>query len=184
MQPLLAGITVHSDTNFIADFLPTSRMKCHMLVNPPHSPNSELRPNLLMAITGNVKKKFIENVVDSLRRKRLKRHTINLLPLHQPRTIRTNHRRNNSLCANLAHPLTTLILKKLDLGDRLSKDGKLTTTERSCWFTNNLCLFCGGVKNTARECPKSSSSTMKAKGHAAKGKSDKSEGTLAEDSKK
>ena len=74
--------------------------------------------------------------------------------------------------------------KKLDLGDKLGKDGKLTAAEQSCRFTNNLCLFCGGVGHTAKECPKSSSSATKAKGHAAKGKSDKSEGTLAEDSKK
>src|ERR1700729_1184495 len=64
-----------------------------------------------MAVTGNTKKKLVENVVDSLQRKRLKRRTINLIPLHQPRTIRTNHRRNKSLHMNLAHLLITLIRK-------------------------------------------------------------------------
>jgi hypothetical protein len=37
-----------------------------------------------MAITGKAKKKLVKNVVDSLWRKRLKRHTINLIPLHEP----------------------------------------------------------------------------------------------------
>jgi hypothetical protein len=71
-----------------------------------------------------------------------------------------------------------------DLGDKLRKDGKLTATERVHHFANNLCLFCRGVGHTAKECPKSSSSTAKAKGHAAKMKADKCETTPAEDSKK
>jgi hypothetical protein len=59
-----------------------------------------------MAITGNAKKKLVKNMVDSLWRKLLKRHTINLLPLHQSKTLRTKIRRNNSLCVNPACPLT------------------------------------------------------------------------------
>src|ERR1700729_2258830 len=86
-------------------------MKCHVSVNPPDYPNSEFWPNLSMADTGNVKKKLVESVVDSLWRKRLKRHTINLIPLHRTRTTRTNCRRNNSTCANLARPLITPIRK-------------------------------------------------------------------------
>ena len=74
--------------------------------------------------------------------------------------------------------------KTSDLGDKLGKDGKLTAAERSRRFANNLCLFCGGVGHTAKECPKSSSSAAKAKGRAAKTKSDKPETTPAEDSKK
>ena len=109
MPPLLVGITVHSDTNSIADFQPASRTKCHMSENPPHSPHSELLRHPLMAITGNIKKRLVENMVDSLRRKRLKNHTINLLPLCQSRTPRTIHKINNSLPTNLAHPITTLI---------------------------------------------------------------------------
>jgi hypothetical protein len=73
------------------------------------------------------------------------------------------------------------------LGDKLGKDGKLTAAERARRFANNLCLFCGGMGHTARECPKSSSSAAKAKGRAAKVKSDKpdkSEGASNEDSKK
>jgi hypothetical protein len=71
-----------------------------------------------------------------------------------------------------------------DLGDKLGKDGKLTVAERARRFANNLCLFCGGVGHTAKECPKSSSSAAKAKGRSAKAKSDKPEKTPAEDSKK
>jgi len=74
--------------------------------------------------------------------------------------------------------------KVSDLSDKLGKDGKLTAAERSRRFANNLCLFCGGLGHTAKECPKSSSSATKAKGRTVKGKSDKSEGTSAEDSKK
>jgi hypothetical protein len=64
------------------DFQAALRMKCHTSGNLPHSLNSKLWLNLLMAITGNTKKKLVENVVDSLQKKRLKRHTINLIPLH------------------------------------------------------------------------------------------------------
>jgi len=74
--------------------------------------------------------------------------------------------------------------KTTDLGDKLGKDGKLTVAERARRFANNLCLFCGGVGHTAKECPKSSSSAAKAKGRAAKTKSDKPEPAPAEDSKK
>jgi hypothetical protein len=74
--------------------------------------------------------------------------------------------------------------KPSDLGDKIGKDGKLTNAERARRFANNLCLFCGGVGHTAKECPKSSSSAAKAKGRAAKAKSDKPETAPAEDSKK
>ena len=74
--------------------------------------------------------------------------------------------------------------KMSDLDDKIGKDGKLTVAERAHRFANNLCLFCRGVGHTAKECLKSSSSASKAKGRAAKGKSDKSETPLAEDSKK
>jgi len=74
--------------------------------------------------------------------------------------------------------------KKSDLDDKIGKDSKLTAMERARHFPNNLCLFCGGVRHTAKECPKSSSSATKAKGHAAKGKFEKPESPPAEDSKK
>src|ERR1700723_1619599 len=53
--------------------------------------------------------------------------------------------------------------KKKDLGEKLGQDGKLTLAERACQFTNNLCLFCGGVGHTARDCSKAT----KAKGREA-----------------
>src|ERR1700723_3317327 len=53
--------------------------------------------------------------------------------------------------------------KKTDLGEKLGQDGKLTLAERSCRFANNLCLFCGGVGHTAKDCSKA----VKAKGRAA-----------------
>jgi polyhydroxyalkanoate synthesis regulator phasin len=75
--------------------------------------------------------------------------------------------------------------KTSDLGDKLGKDGKLTTAERARRFANNLCLFCGGTGHTAKECPKSSSSSSKAKLRAAKSKPDsKTDSNPAEDSKK
>src|SRR3984893_11024104 len=60
--------------------------------------------------------------------------------------------------------------KTADLGDKIGKDGKLTAVERAHRFANNLCLFCGGLGHTVKDCPKSSSS--KAKGRAAKIKPD------------
>ena len=49
---------------------------------------------------------------------------------------------------------------------KLGKDGKLTPQERQRRFDNNLCMFCGGVGHTAKDCPKSTSSASKAKGRA------------------
>src|ERR1700722_16109636 len=58
----------------------------------------------------------------------------------------------------------------------------LTQAECTCRFNNNLCLFCGGVGHTAKECPKSSSSATKAKARAAQTKSDSA--PVTEDTKK
>src|ERR1700723_48987 len=68
--------------------------------------------------------------------------------------------------------------KKTDLGEKLGQDGKLTPAERSRQFANNLCLFCGGVGHTAKDCSKAA----KAKGRAAQVTS--SNGKPAEDAKK
>jgi len=112
---------------------------------------------------------------------------------HQPHSSSSNQNNQNKSQKKQFHPCESSSSthnpdkKKSDLGDKLGKDGKLTTAERARRFANNLCLFCGGVGHSARECPKSSSSAAKAKGRAAKGKSDKSnrsKGTSAEDSKK
>ena len=108
MPPSLVGITAHFDTNSIADFQPASRMKCHVSGNPPRFPNSEFSLNQLMAVTGNAMKRLVKNVVDSLWRKRLKKHTNSLCPLHQTRKPRTNQR-SHSFHANLAPPHKTLI---------------------------------------------------------------------------
>ena len=53
------------------------------------------------------------------------------------------------------------------LTDKLGKYGKLTQQERQRRFDNNLCMFCGGARHTAKNCSKSTSSTSKAKAQAA-----------------
>ena len=53
--------------------------------------------------------------------------------------------------------------KAPDLSDKLGKDGKLTSQERQQRFDNNLCMFCGRSGHVAKECPKSSSSSAKAR---------------------
>ena len=68
--------------------------------------------------------------------------------------------------------------KKTDLGEKLGQDGKLTLAERSRRFANNLCLFCGGVGHTAKDCSKAA----KPKGRATQVTS--SDGKTAEDAKK
>src|ERR1700719_1440680 len=72
--------------------------------------------------------------------------------------------------------------KNPNLSDKLGKDGKLTQAECTRRINNNICLFCGGVGHTAKECPKSSSSPMKAKACAAQTKSDSA--PVTEDTKK
>src|ERR1700720_1001327 len=72
--------------------------------------------------------------------------------------------------------------KNPNLSDKLGKAGKLTQAERTRRFNNNLCLFCGGVGHTAKECHKSSSSVTKAKACAVQTKSDSA--PVAEDTKK
>ena len=92
---------------------------------------------------------------------------------------KNNAKKNQS--SNQGSSLSNSEKKNPDLSDKLGKDGKLTQAERTRRF-NNLCLFCGGVGHTAKECPKSSSSAMKAKAHAAQTKSDSA--PVAEDTKK
>ena len=94
------------------------------------------------------------------------------------------HHKNTSTPHNSSSSARNSEKKTSDLGDKLGKNGKLTATEQVHCFTNNLCLFCGGVGHTAKECLKSSSSAAKAKCNAAKTKSNKPEATLAEDLKK
>src|ERR1700722_3049386 len=93
---------------------------------------------------------------------------------------KNNAKKNQS--SNQGSSLSNSEKKNPNLSDKLSKDGKLTQAECTCRFNNNLCLFCGGVGRTAKECPKSSSSVMKAKARAAQTKSDST--PIAKDTKK
>ena len=63
--------------------------------------------------------------------------------------------------------LTSTSSNSASISDKLGKDGKLTPQERQRHFDNNLCMFCGGVGHTAKDCNKASSSAAKAKAHAA-----------------
>jgi len=53
---------------------------------------------------------------------------------------------------------------RLDLTNKLGKDGKLTADECKWRLDNNLCMFCGGTGHFADNCPKK---TKKAKARAA-----------------
>jgi len=50
----------------------------------------------------------------------------------------------------------------------LGKDGKLTEEEHQWCIKDKLCMFCGQPSHMARDCPKSTSKSSKAKAHAAK----------------
>jgi len=50
----------------------------------------------------------------------------------------------------------------------LGKDGKLTEEERQRRIKDKLCMFCGQPGHMARDCPKSTSKSSKAKARAAK----------------
>ena len=68
-----------------------------------------------------------------------------------------------------------------DLSSKLGKDGKLTPQERQRRLDNKLCLFCGASGHVAKDCPKSTSASSKAR--ASKTEQDKSAST-GSDSKK
>lgn len=51
--------------------------------------------------------------------------------------------------------------------DKLGKDGKLTSEERSRRLSEGLCLFCGNSGHVAKDCPKSSSRSAKARSASA-----------------
>src|SRR3984957_3340159 len=93
---------------------------------------------------------------------------------------KNNAKKNQS--SNQGSSLSNSKKKNPNLSDKLSKDGKLTQAKCTCQFNNNLCLFCGGVWHTAKECFKSSSSATKATARAAQTKSDSA--PVAEDTKK
>jgi hypothetical protein len=52
---------------------------------------------------------------------------------------------------------------KPDLTSKLGKDGKLTAAERKHRFDNKLCMFCGLAGHMAKDCPKSTSRSSKAR---------------------
>ena len=68
--------------------------------------------------------------------------------------------------------------KKMDLMDKLGKDGKLTAQECQQCLDNELCLLCGKSGHMVRNCPKSS------KARAAKASNPKTSETKAEPSAK
>src|SRR5882672_10425815 len=50
-----------------------------------------------------------------------------------------------------------------DLSSKLGKDGKLMPQERQRRLDNKLCLFCGTSGHVAKDCPKSTSASSKAR---------------------
>src|SRR5882724_2382111 len=50
-----------------------------------------------------------------------------------------------------------------DLSLKLGKDGKVTPQERQCCLDNKLCLFCGTSRHVAKDCPKSTLASSKAR---------------------
>jgi len=74
---------------------------------------------------------------------------------------------------------------RLDLTNKLGKDGKLTADKHKRRLDNNLCMFCGGTGHFVDNCPKK---TKKAKAHAAaiaaeSGKMDSNSGANSESKK-
>src|SRR6202040_2939792 len=114
-----------------------------------------------MDAIGNEKKKLGESEICNLR----KRNPINRPSSNNSKKDSKNNTKKNQ-SSNQGGSSSNSEKKNPDLSDKLGKDGKLTQAERTCRFNNNLCLFCGGMGHTAKECPKSSSSATKAKARA------------------
>ena len=75
-----------------------------------------------------------------------------------------NSNKNNKFDKNKKpNKLQSSSRNSTSIANKLGKDGKLTLQERQCCFDNNLCMFCGNPGHSAKDCPKSSSSTSKAK---------------------
>jgi len=58
--------------------------------------------------------------------------------------------------------------KSSEIPSHLGKDGKLTEEERQRRIKEKLCMFCGQPGHMAKDCPKSTSKSSKAKARAAK----------------
>ena len=87
-------------------------------------------------------------------------------------TSGNNNSNNNNKNKNKNKPgkpgkLASTSSNSASISDKLGKDGKLTLQEHQRRFDNNLCMFCGGVGHTAKDCNKASSSAAKAKACAA-----------------
>src|ERR1700720_1564880 len=133
-----------------------------------------------MDAIGNEKKKLGKSEICNLRKRNpINRRISSPLPTI-PKDSKNNTKKNQS--SNQGSSSSNSEKKNHNLSDKLSKYGKLTQAKRTHRFNNNLCLFCGGVGHTAKECPKSSFSVMKAKARAAQTKSDSA--PVAEDTKK
>jgi len=66
-----------------------------------------------------------------------------------------------------------------DLSSKLGKDGKLTPQERQRRLDNKLCLFCGTSGHVAKDCPKSTSASSKARASSTEQDKSASSGTDA-----
>src|SRR6202040_1872693 len=117
-----------------------------------------------MDAIGNEKKKLGKSEIRNLQKRNpINRRTNNPLPTIPKETPRITPKR---ISLQIRESSSSNSEKKNpDLSDKLCKDGKLTQAECTHRFNNNLCLFCGGVVHTVKECPKSSSSATKAKDH-------------------
>ena len=65
---------------------------------------------------------------------------------------------------------------KLDLNDKLGKDGKLMAAERKRRLDNNLCMFCRGTGHFTDKCPKKTSKAKARTAAAESGKLDSNSG--------
>src|ERR1700720_3482407 len=133
-----------------------------------------------MDAIGNEKKKLGESEIHNLRKRNpINCRTNNPLPTIPKNTPRIMPKRI-SLQIREAHQITPRRRTPISLINSAKTESSQAKHTRR--FNNNLCLFCGGVGHTAKECPKSSSSVMKAKARTVQTKSDST--PVAEDTKK
>ena len=92
-------------------------------------------------------------------------------------TSKTGNEKSKSSNSATTPPSKTSFSRssKLDLNDKLEKDGKLMAAERKCRLDNNLCMFCRGTGHFTDKCPKK---TSKAKAHTVAMESGKSDSNL------